>query len=74
MEERELAVITAYIMYNDLLDGTRYDGSFFNKIDNVMKLAVAFIKVYPHDYGWEEESFEETLEEWVANNYERILN
>ena len=76
MEENELALVTAYIMYNDLLEGTRFDGSFFQKIDNVLKLAKEFIKEYPHDYVWDESKdsdWDETLEEWVRSNYEKIL-
>ena len=74
-EANELALVTSYIMYHDLLEGTKYDGSFFQKIDNVIKLAKAFIEIYPHDYAWEfrDMDWDEAIEEWVAENYEEIL-
>ncbi len=73
MEEQELAVVTSYIMYNDLLEDTIHDGSFFQKIDKVILLARFFIAKYPQDYSWEDESFEEVLEDWVKDNWKEIL-
>lgn len=74
METKELAVVTAYIMYNDLFEDTRFDGSFFNKIDNAMLVAEEFIKIYPEDYEWGiEKEWDETLEEFVKNQAEVII-
>ena len=73
-QDEELTVVTSYIMYYDLLEGTRYDGSFFSKIDRAILLAREFIRCYPIDYIWGiEKEFDETLEEWVKNNYEVVL-
>ncbi len=74
-EERELSLVVGYIMYNDLLEGTQFDGSFWYKIENVQKIAEAFVEVYPWNFQWGiEEEFEETLEAWVKANAESIIN
>lgn len=74
MEETELAVVTGYIMFYKLFEGTRFDGSFFNTIDNAMLVAQEFIKKYPHDFEWGiNEEFDETLEEFVENQAEVII-
>lgn len=73
-EEREISLIVGYIMYNDLLEGTEFDGTFWSKIDHVQKIAEAFVQVYPWYYTWgEEEDFEETLEWWVKDNAKLII-
>lgn len=74
--EKELVLVVGYIMYADLLEGTKYDGSFFYKIDNVMKIAKEFILWYPPSHKWEDEEldWDETIETFVKSNYETIIN
>ncbi len=64
--EEELALVVGYIMYNDLLQGTRYRG-FFSKIDKVLELSKEFIVIYPKGYNWEDsdDDWSETLEAWI---------
>lgn len=59
---KELAIVTAYIQYNGLLQGT-----FFNTVDKAYKIAKNFVKIYPHNYKWIEEEYDETIEEFVKN-------
>ena len=58
--KRELAIITAYIQAHNLLEG-----SFFHTIDEAFRIAKLFIKMYYEDYVWEEESYEEAIEEFT---------
>ncbi len=74
-QAKELAVVVGYIMNYSLFNGTRYSGGFFSTIDYALQVAEEFIKVYPYTYKWREEvDFEETLEVWVKNNAEQIIN
>lgn len=65
---KEVAVVTGYIMYYDLLE--RMNGSFFIKIDRAIELAELFCTSYPAEFKWEESDFdfEETLEEFLNKN------
>ena len=60
---KDLAVITGYIMYYDILESM--NGSFFTKIDRAIELAEEFMKIYPEDFNWEELDWEETLEQFL---------
>jgi hypothetical protein len=61
----ELALITSYIIREDLLNGT-----FFNTFDNAFKLAQEFLKAYSVDYLWGiEEEWDETVENFVNKRY-----
>ena len=62
---RDIPVVTAYIMYYDLLQNT-INGSFFTKIDYAIELAEEFVLEYPEDYDWCENDFEETIEKFLA--------
>ncbi len=74
MESEELAVVTGYIMFYKLFEGTRLDGTYFSTIDNAILVAKEFIKKYPHDFEWGiEEEFDETLEEFVQNSLTQDL-
>ena len=63
----DLAIITGYIMYYDLLE-FKINGSFFSKIDKAIEIAEDFIKYYPEEFEWEELDFEETLEQFLITN------
>lgn len=65
----ELAVVTGYIMFYDLL-ADQINGSFFSKIDKAMELAQKFIERYSHEYktDWIDKDWEETLENFVILN------
>lgn len=65
----ELAVVTGYIMYYDLLE-FKINGSFFSKIDKAMELADKFIQKYDKEYreNWTELDWEETLDEFINKN------
>jgi hypothetical protein len=62
-ESRGLALVTAFIVYS----GELTNGSFFNIIDEAITMAEEFVKIYPHDYGWIEEDFEEVLLDFIKN-------
>jgi hypothetical protein len=70
--DKDLAVVTSYIMYNDLLDEYNgyFNSSFFSKIDKAIQIAELFCSFYSADFNWEESEldFEETLEEFVKKN------
>lgn len=57
---KELAYTTAYIIRQDLLCG-----SFFQTFDKAWGIANKFIKLYPPDYKWIDEQWDETLEKFV---------
>ena len=63
----DLAIITGYIMYYDLLE-FKINGSFFSKIDKAIEIAEDFIKYYTEEFEWEELDFEETLEQFLITN------
>lgn len=67
----ELAVVTGYIMYYDLLE-FKINGSFFSKIDKAMELADKFIQKYSEEYreNWTELDWEETLDEFITSSTE----
>lgn len=66
---KDLAVVTGYIMFYDLLENVTA-GSFFSKIDKAIEIAELFCNIYPSDFKWEESNldFEETLEEFLNKN------
>lgn len=61
---RDVSVVTGYIMFYDLL-ANKINGSFFSKIDKAIEIAEEFIEVYPQDYDWSENDFEETIEAFL---------
>lgn len=63
---KELAVVTGFIMYYELLE-EYINGSFFTQIDKAIEIAQAFIEIYPEDYEWVDEDFEETLGVFCKN-------
>jgi hypothetical protein len=66
MISKEVAVVSGYIMYYDLLD-FKINDSFFSKIDKSIELAEQFIKEYSEEYktDWTELDWEETLSEFI---------
>ena len=66
--EKELALISSYIVWADLLDGT-----FFQTFDKAYELAQEFVELYPPNVSWEtlDKEWDETLEEFVK---EKIQN
>lgn len=66
---KDLAVVTGYIMFYDLLENVT-SGSFFSKIDKAIEIAELFCSIYPSDFKWEESDldFEETLDEFLTKN------
>ena len=46
---RDISVVTGYIMFYDLLHPEIY-GSFFSKIDRAIDIAEQFVEEYPEDY------------------------
>lgn len=63
--ENDIAVVTGYLMYYDLLQ-YKINGSFFSKIDKAIEIAHEFCKIYPPDFKWGIEiDFEETLEQYL---------
>jgi len=67
---RDIPVVTGYIMYYDLLHSAKY-GSFFTKIDYAIELAEAFVLEYPEDYDWAENDFETTIEKFLAKRLDK---
>ena len=67
--DKNLAVVTSYIMYYDLLQD-EINGSFFAKIDKAIERAELFCSFYSADFNWEESEldFEETLEAFLNKN------
>jgi hypothetical protein len=65
----EVAVVSSYIMYYDLLE-FYVNGSFFSKIDKAIELAEKFIERYSEHYrtDWVERDWEETLENFIILN------
>ena len=65
--EKELALISSYIVWADLLNGT-----FFQTFGKAYELAEQFLEQYPADYVWGiTREWDETLEEFVK---EKIQN
>lgn len=69
LSNNDIAVVTGYIMYYDMLQ-EKINGSFFSKIDKAIEIAELFCSFYPADFKWEESDldFEETLEEFLKEN------
>ena len=70
MKEKNIAVVTGYIMFYDLLQD-KINGSFFSKIDRAMEIAELFCNFYSaeEESGWSGDlDFEETLEEFLNKN------
>jgi hypothetical protein len=66
--KNDLAVVTGYIMYYDMLQD-KINGSFFSKIDKAIEIAELFCSFYPADFQWGVEiDFEETLKEFLNKN------
>lgn len=63
---KNVAIITGYIMFYDLLDA-EIGGNFFSKIERAIERAEDFVEMYPEDYNWEENDFEETLQSMFMN-------
>jgi len=63
----EVAVVSSYIMYYDLLE-FYVNGSFFSKIDKAIELAEKFIERYSYRTDWTERDWEETLENFIILN------
>jgi hypothetical protein len=67
---KNIAVVTGYIMYYDMLED-KINGSFFSKIDKAMEIAESFCNFYSaeEESGWLGElDFEETLEQFLKEN------
>lgn len=69
MKKKDLALITAIIIQEDLLGGT-----VFQTFDKAWKLAIEFQKLYAHDYDWEqhEMDFDEAVIEFVKSKIQLI--
>lgn len=62
---KELALISSYIVANDLLNGT-----VFQTFDTAYELAEQFLEEYPMDFIWGiDREFDETIEEFVNERY-----
>lgn len=62
---KELALISSYIVANDLLNGT-----VFQTFDKAYELAEKFIEEYPMDFIWGiDREFDEAIEEFVNERY-----
>jgi len=59
-ESKELAMVTAVIVQEDILGG-----SLFQTFDRAYEIAVEFMKLYPHDYDWSELEYDETIIEFA---------
>lgn len=64
MKKKDLALITAIIIQEDLLGGT-----VFQTFDKAWELAIEFQKLYAHDYNWEnqEMDFDEAIIKFVKS-------
>jgi predicted butyrate kinase (DUF1464 family) len=51
-ESKELAMVTAVIVQEDILGGS-------------YEIAIEFMKLYPHDYDWSELEYDETIIEFA---------
>lgn len=61
----DIAVVTGYIMYYDLLQDFEINGSFFSKIDKAIEIAEKFAIKYPDNDYWVENDFEDTILKFV---------
>lgn len=62
---KELALISSYIVAQDLLNGT-----VFQTFDSAYELAEQFLQEYHIDYAWGvTREWDETLEEFVNERY-----
>lgn len=62
---KELALISSYIVANDLLNGT-----VFQTFDTAYELAQQFLEEYHIDYVWGvTKEWDETVEEFVNERY-----
>lgn len=62
---KELALISSYIVANDLLNGT-----VFQTFDTAYELAEQFLEEYPMDFIWGiDREFDEAIEEFVNERY-----
>lgn len=63
-KEKDLALITAIIITEDLLNG-----SVFQVFDQAYKLAQEFQKQYAHDFNWENQDmdFDEAIIKFVKS-------
>lgn len=66
MNTEDIAVVTGYIMYYDLLEGM--NGSFFTKIDRAIEIATKFSETYSEEINWVDIDFEETIEKFLKEN------
>jgi hypothetical protein len=67
---KNIAVVTGYIMYYDMLKD-KINGSFFSKIDRAVEIAELFCSFYSaeEESGWSGDlDFEETLEQFLKEN------
>jgi hypothetical protein len=64
---RDIPVVTGYIMFYDLLN-QKIHGSFFSKIDCAIDIAEQFVEEYPEDYDWEKNDFETTIEKFLLKH------
>ena len=64
MEEKDLALITAIIISEDILGGT-----IFQTFDRAYELAKQFQKKYSYDFDWEkqEDDFDEAIIKFVKS-------
>lgn len=60
-----IAVVTGYLMYYDLLQDFEINGSFFSKIDKAIEIAEDFAFQFPDNEYWIENDFEETLLKFI---------
>ena len=68
---KDILIVLAYIMYYDMLQNA-IDGSFFSKIDYAIELAEKFAVTYPEDYDWEENNFEDTIQDFLSNHINQL--
>lgn len=64
----DVAVVTGYLMYYDLLQDFEIGGSFFSKIDRAVEIAESFCSLYSaeEESGWSGDlDFEDTLLKFI---------
>lgn len=71
---KNIAVATGYIMFYDLLKD-EINGYFFSKIDRAIELAELFCLTFSaeEENNWEDKDFEETIEQFIKEQYELKL-
>jgi len=60
----DIALFVAFFYWGDY-----GNGSMWQTFDTVYKLAKKFVEEYPPNLTWEEENYEEVIEQFIIKNY-----